>query len=78
MGDFPQQIVVAVGPDETLDDVVARLRQAGVQITQVLPATGVVTGSVAASRLTDVGLVDGVIAVEPSRSIELPPPDAPQ
>ena len=59
-----------------IDEVAARLREAGLRIDRVLPAIGVITGSVAASRLHLVEAVDGVAAVEEQTSFKLGPPDA--
>jgi hypothetical protein len=61
---MPQEIVVSVDPERAAD-VAERLRAAGMEVTEVLLAIGVVTGSAPASR------------VEPARRIDLPPPDSP-
>jgi hypothetical protein len=71
-----REIVVSVDP-ERAPDVAERLRAAGMEVTEVLPAIGVVTGSAPASRLADLEGIDGVVAVEPARRIDLPPPDSP-
>jgi hypothetical protein len=73
----PQQdIVVSVDP-ERATDVIERLREAGMQVTEALPTTGVVTGCVPASQVADLEQIDGVIAVEAARQVDLPPPDSP-
>jgi hypothetical protein len=76
MSDLPQEIVVSVDL-ERVPDVVKRLREAGMEVTQALPTTGVVTGSAPASQIADLERVEGVTAVEPSRRFDLPPPDSP-
>jgi hypothetical protein len=76
MPDQPQEIVVAIDLERS-PDVVERLRDAGMDVTQALPATGVVTGSAPASRIADIQRLDGVTAVEASRSFNLPSPDSP-
>ena len=72
--------LVTVTVDEAhagaIDEVAARLRDAGMTIDRVLEAIGVITGSVAASRLHLVEAVEGVASVEEQTSFELPPPDA--
>jgi hypothetical protein len=76
MPDATQDIIVSVDA-ERVPDVVERLREAGMQVTQALPATGVVTGTVPASQIPDLERVDGVSAVETARRFDLPPPDSP-
>ncbi|HEV7807449.1 MAG TPA: hypothetical protein VGO80_16640 [Solirubrobacteraceae bacterium] len=73
---MPQDIVVSVDP-ERASDVAERLREAGMQVTEVLPATGVVTGCAEPSQLTALEQIDGVVAVERTRRVDLPPPDSP-
>jgi hypothetical protein len=76
MTDPPQQIVLAIDPEHAVD-IVERLREAGMEVTDALPASGVVTGWAPASRIPDLQHLDGVIAVEASRRFDLPPPDSP-
>jgi hypothetical protein len=60
----------------SIDAVAARLRDAGMDVERVLPAIGVITGSVDASRLHLVEAADGVASVEEQASFKLPPPGA--
>jgi hypothetical protein len=72
-------VVVAL-EDERLADmsaVVDALRDAGLRVREVLTAVGVVTGTVDGDRLSSLSAVPGVAAVEPERTIGLPPPDTP-
>jgi hypothetical protein len=62
---------------EALDEVVERLQSAGMEVEEVLPALGAVTGSAEGSQLAALGDVEGVSDVEPARAIQLPPPDSP-
>ena len=71
-----EEIIVSVDPERALD-VVERLRDAGMEIAQALPETGVVTGFASASQIAELERVDGVIAVEAARRFDLPPPDSP-
>lgn len=72
--------LVTVTVDEAhagaIDEVAARLRDAGMDVDRVLGAIGVITGSVAASHLHRVAAVDGVASVEEQAGFKLPPPDA--
>lgn len=61
---------------EALDEVVERLSSAGMEVEEVLPALGAVTGSAERSQLTALSHVEGVAAVEASRTIQLPPPES--
>jgi hypothetical protein len=73
------RIIVTVAPDalEQIDRVAKDLRSAGVTVDQVLSATGIITGSVDAGRMTVVGRVRGVASVEADTDFQLPP-DGPQ
>jgi hypothetical protein len=72
--------LVTVTVDEAhagaIDEVAARLRDAGMDIDRVLGAIGVITGSVAASQIPLVEAAEGVASVEEQTSFKLPPPDA--
>jgi len=59
-----------------LDDLAARLRQAGMDVEQVLGALGVVTGSIDASQLAAIEALPGVGAVELQAGFQIAPPDA--
>lgn len=82
MADMDRNLIgltVAVDDEYTdaLDGVVERLQGAGMEVDEVLPALGAVTGSADAGQLAALGNVEGVAAVEPARTIQLPPPDSP-
>ena len=62
---------------ERAASVADALRDAGLDVAQVLAEIGVVTGSVEPSRLSDVEAVRGVASVEQSREVRLPHPDEP-
>jgi hypothetical protein len=70
MGD---RIIVTVAPGDLsrIDRVAQDLRAAGVTVDQVLSATGIITGSVDASRLPAVGQVRGVASVGPDTDLGL-------
>jgi hypothetical protein len=77
----PERTPVAVTVDDAhldgIDDLSERLRAAGMEVEQVLGPIGVITGS-APPGWESLADLDGVAAVEPQRTMRLPPPDTPQ
>ncbi|WP_246632188.1 hypothetical protein [Pseudonocardia nigra] len=75
---MPEHITVSVGDDHVdhIDEVVERLRAAGMHVDQVLRPVGVITGSVETPAAEALGQLAGVVAVERQRTVRLPPPDA--
>jgi hypothetical protein len=60
---------------EVIDEVADRCRAAGMDVKYVLPAVGMITGSVASvAQCAVLGALDGVAAVEPRHAFKLPPP----
>ena len=61
-----KSVIVTVGDDALADihDVATRLERYGLNVTRVLPGTGVIAGSVAASAITKLRGVQGVTSVE--------------
>jgi hypothetical protein len=72
------KVVIGVEDDSVSDlaAVVDRLRAAGVEVHQALEALGTVTGTVDSAALESVCALEGVAAVETSRSFRLRPPDS--
>jgi hypothetical protein len=71
-------VLVAEDHLDAIDEVAAALREAGLRDDQALPATGVITGSVAdPAAMRSLSSVPGVAAVESVQEMQLPPPDAP-
>jgi hypothetical protein len=61
-----------------IDEVAAALQGAGLRLRDVLPAAGVVTGSVDdLAAIEALEAVEGVARAEPAQEIQLPPPDEP-
>lgn len=58
-----------------IDEVAAALRDAGMEVDAVLPAIGIVTGSIEGDRLTALAALPGVAAVEEQSGVQLAPPD---
>ncbi len=56
--------------------VVGRLRAAGVEVHEALETIGTVTGSVDSTAVQSVRAIEGVAAVETSRTVRLRPPDS--
>ena len=69
-------VTVADSHLASIDDVARRLRAAGMQIDSVLPAIGIITGSVAHGGPAAIGALPGVAAVEDQTTFQIPPPDA--
>jgi hypothetical protein len=75
----PEKITISVADDalDRIDDVVTALESGGMRVEQVLRPLGVITGTVEdTQRVQALGAVTGVTAVEPQRTVQLPPPDA--
>ncbi|MFC6093595.1 hypothetical protein [Saccharothrix lopnurensis] len=78
MAGFRHRVVVSVADDGLADlpAVVSALREAGMEVDDVLESLGVVTGSVpgpAAGAGGALGAVPGVASVELEREVGLPP-----
>jgi hypothetical protein len=69
-------VVLAVDPDR-FDQVVEALRRAGLRVTSEQPLLGSLSGTVAEDRLAALAAVDGVLAVDPDRTVTLPDPGSP-
>lgn len=66
------------------DDALPKIRQLadelgakGLKVDRVLPVTGVITGSCAASNVPALEKLDGVLSVEEEATTHLPPSDSP-
>ena len=58
------------------EEVAAALREAGLEVEQVLPALGVVTGLADDEQLAAIAALPGVASVEEETTFRIPPPDA--
>lgn len=73
-----KSIIVTVSDDalpnirQLADDLGAK----GLKVERVLPVTGVITGSCAASKIPALGEVEGVLSVEEEVTARLPPSDS--
>lgn len=74
-----KSIIVTVTDDalNKIDELAERLKAKGMKVDQVLPATGVITGSAASTKMPTLEKVDGVMSVEEELTIQLPSPDSP-
>ncbi|TQM13967.1 ketohydroxyglutarate aldolase [Pseudonocardia kunmingensis] len=75
---MPEKITVSVADDalDRIDDVVTALEGGGMRVEHVLRPLGVITGSAEDTQLQALGAVTGVAAVEPQRTVQLPPPES--
>jgi hypothetical protein len=71
----PVSVLIEASPPDRFEDVVARLRAAGLEVDQVLEESGVVLGSAAPDRLPALRAVTGA-TVEAQRSFQHAPPDS--
>ena len=71
-----EQITVTLAADADPEVVAEQLRAAGMTVEQVLPAVGVITGTIAAEQRAALADLPGVLAVEPEQTFRLPPPDS--
>jgi hypothetical protein len=73
-----QKVTISVADDaiDRIDEVVAALKSGGLHVEQVLRPIGVITGTVEGQQVQALGGVSGVSAVEPQRTVQLPPPDS--
>lgn len=72
------RVIVTVDDSQLahIEELVDRLRAAGMQVDQVLRPVGVITGSITESQRASINAIPGVVAVEDDTSHQLPPPDA--
>ena len=72
-------IIVTVTDDalNKIDDLAAQLAAKGMKVDKVMPLTGVISGSAAATKMSGLRNVKGVLSVEEEVTAELPPPDSP-
>ncbi|MCP3143202.1 hypothetical protein [Pyxidicoccus xibeiensis] len=71
----PVSVLIEASPPDRFEDVVARLRAAGLDVEQVLEEAGVVLGQAAPDCLPALTAVRGA-TVEVQRSFQLGPPDS--
>ena len=69
-------VTVADSHAGEIEAVAERLREAGMQVDQVLATLGVITGSVDAAQITALGALPGIAAIEPQTGFQIAPPDA--
>ena len=71
-----EPITVTVAADVDIEVLAEQLRAAGVTVEQILPAIGVITGTVAAEQRAALADLPGVLAVTPEQTFDLAPPDS--
>jgi hypothetical protein len=68
-------VTILVDPDR-YDAAVRALTSAGARVEAEQRTIGTITARVAADRVAALRGIDGVLAVEAARHVQLPPPDA--
>jgi hypothetical protein len=73
-----KSVIVTVSDEglNDMDNVAKQLGSSGMKLKQILQATGVITGSIASSKLGDLKKINGVMSVEEEVTSNLPPPDS--
>ncbi|MEO6196100.1 MAG: hypothetical protein ABIS20_24025 [Thermoanaerobaculia bacterium] len=73
-----KSLIVTVNDDalKNIHQLAADLGAKGLKVDRVLPVTGVIAGSYAGSKISELKKVDGVLSVEEELVAELPPPDS--
>lgn len=71
-------ITITVDDDHVgrINDVANQLRDAGMQVHQVLGSAGIITGAVTDAQRPAIAQVPGVASVENQQEFQLPPPDS--
>ncbi len=67
-------VIISVDETADFDDVVARLRQAGLAVREALAGIGTVSGTVAPEHMAALAKIPGVAAVELSTTVDIGPP----
>jgi hypothetical protein len=60
----------------SIEDVTGKLRAAGLEIDRAMPEIGTISGRVEASKLSDLGQVEGVAGLERAGTFQVAPPDS--
>jgi hypothetical protein len=69
-------VTVADSHAGEIEQLAARLQQAGMDVERVLGELGVVTGSIDVAQLAAIEALPGVAAVEQQTGFQIAPPDA--
>ena len=74
-----RSVVITVTPDysTTMEPVAEALRERGMQVDQVLPEIGVISGRATDDQSLSDLYVGGVASVEEETRFQLPPPESP-
>lgn len=70
------KIIVTVAGDRSIHQVATDLRQAGMDVDQVLEFTGTVTGSAPAGAAEGLRRISGVADVSVDHAVDIGPPDS--
>lgn len=69
-------VIVTMSGERKLSDVVRDLRAAGLDVDQVLEATGIVTGTADSGTHAKLRRIRGVSDVSPDHPVDIGPPDS--
>jgi hypothetical protein len=74
-----KNVVITIAPDYSaaMEPVVEALREHGMQVDQVLPEVGIISGRATDDQSLSNLYVEGVASVEEGMHFQLPPPESP-
>lgn len=72
------EMLVTVADDHLSDfqQIVHQLRGTGLKISHTMESLGIVSGTINAADLEKIKSLQGIAAIEPAGSVQLPPPDS--
>ena len=79
-GDEMSQISISVSVDDVhlpqIKQISQQLQSLGMTVEQVLPTTGIITGSIQSDNLDSYYQIEGVKNIEPQQGYQLSPPSS--
>ncbi len=72
------EITIAIGNRylSKFDAIVSSCEAVGLQVSQKLTQLGLIIGRIKADKIAELQQIEGITAVEQSRSYQLPPPES--
>ncbi|MFB2877069.1 hypothetical protein [Floridanema aerugineum] len=74
------KIKVSISVDDAhvdrISEVAQDLQSAGLEVEQVLPTVGMISGSIDSTQVNRLSQIEGVQYIEPEQSYQIAPPDS--